>query len=616
MKRRWYWSLGALCLLVTVFGLSACESTSDSTTEYQMAALTPMEGRVPEALLKRGVTIQVVDVEHETEHDGFVFDGRSTAANERTFLRLVRRYLAAEKGVLILWATNEHKQALREIIGLRFGDRESPGYFVAALPGTKGREFVIVDFPHAAGVDKADFSALAPVEEPGQIEFDDEAMALNQARFLEEYLRGSAVQEFAAAVHYHLASNRERAEQPMAGDPAPPDYLKYKKWYVDQTQSPMVAWRYDTAWLSGYPNPTWRYPAPSPMSGWQQGTYGHTTLITVYLDNDPNNMGQDFQWLTMDHQGWWDTVDGSNHSVSGSGTVEMPLSASSSKKYDVLDAKNYSMYGYGWGVMEYGLNFAPPASETANFKYVNGIPATQITNTTKTETASFNVGFNRAGISSTFGVTKSVATQVPSWQVAVSSQPSASSFSWLWRSNSPDSDKNDIEGFNTMNKSGYEPAAYGVIQTLGIVDRVVTFNAGFGVQKVTSAGYYKAWPAEDHYRTNKTMSNQFTYEVDFGAVLYPLVEQLTINPSSIPGGQNVTGTVTLDQNAPAGGVEVALASNNVNWATVPATVTIPEGQGAQTFTVTTYPVAATSTASISATLNKLTISANLTVTAP
>src|SRR5205814_3793127 len=47
---------------------------------------------------------------------------------------------------------------------------------------------------------------------------------------------------------------------------------------------------------------------------------------------------------------------------------------------------------------------------------------------------------------------------------------------------------------------------------------------------------------------------------------------VTVNPTAVTGGTGSTGTVTLGAAAPAGGAIVTLASNNLNAATVPATV--------------------------------------------
>lgn len=74
---------------------------------------------------------------------------------------------------------------------------------------------------------------------------------------------------------------------------------------------------------------------------------------------------------------------------------------------------------------------------------------------------------------------------------------------------------------------------------------------------------------------------------------------LTLNPTSVPGGNTSIGTITLDEAAPTGGVDFDLASSNTN-ATVPLTVSVAEGQTVTTFAVDTVPVAADETADISA----------------
>ena len=67
------------------------------------------------------------------------------------------------------------------------------------------------------------------------------------------------------------------------------------------------------------------------------------------------------------------------------------------------------------------------------------------------------------------------------------------------------------------------------------------------------------------------------------------VSGLTLNPSSITGGQSSTGTVTLASAAGSGGVTVGLASS-LSSAVVPASVTVPSGSTSATFTVTTSAV--------------------------
>jgi len=93
-----------------------------------------------------------------------------------------------------------------------------------------------------------------------------------------------------------------------------------------------------------------------------------------------------------------------------------------------------------------------------------------------------------------------------------------------------------------------------------------------------------------------------------------LSSSLTLNPTSVTGGNSSTGTVTLSGAAPAGGATVALSSNNTTAATVPSSVTVAAGATAATFTVSTSAVAASTTVTISATYSGATRSASLTVT--
>ncbi|MCW3054467.1 MAG: repeat domain protein [Chthonomonadales bacterium] len=91
---------------------------------------------------------------------------------------------------------------------------------------------------------------------------------------------------------------------------------------------------------------------------------------------------------------------------------------------------------------------------------------------------------------------------------------------------------------------------------------------------------------------------------------------LSVAPSSVIGGQTATGTVTLSDNAPTGGAVVTLGSNNSGVATGPVTVTVAAGSASANFTINTNPVSADTIVVLSATLNGVTQTANLTVLAP
>lgn len=80
---------------------------------------------------------------------------------------------------------------------------------------------------------------------------------------------------------------------------------------------------------------------------------------------------------------------------------------------------------------------------------------------------------------------------------------------------------------------------------------------------------------------------------------------LTLNPARVTAPANSTGTVILSGPAPAGGVSVTLRSSDTRKATVPATVTVPEGATSANFVITTL------TGNLGGGDNKVTISATL-----
>jgi hypothetical protein len=87
--------------------------------------------------------------------------------------------------------------------------------------------------------------------------------------------------------------------------------------------------------------------------------------------------------------------------------------------------------------------------------------------------------------------------------------------------------------------------------------------------------------------------------IDPALAATPGVLAMTIDPISTIGGGSVRGTVGLATPAPTGGATVFLSSDNPN-ARVPASVTIPAGNSATTFTVATSAVIDFNSASITA----------------
>ena len=92
-----------------------------------------------------------------------------------------------------------------------------------------------------------------------------------------------------------------------------------------------------------------------------------------------------------------------------------------------------------------------------------------------------------------------------------------------------------------------------------------------------------------------------------------LVSALTLNPTSVKGGTNSTGTVTLTGPATEA-VVVTLTSATTTVARVPASVTVPAGATTATFTITTLTQTATRTSIITAATGTTSRTATLSVT--
>jgi len=93
------------------------------------------------------------------------------------------------------------------------------------------------------------------------------------------------------------------------------------------------------------------------------------------------------------------------------------------------------------------------------------------------------------------------------------------------------------------------------------------------------------------------------------------LSSVTASPSVVNGGQNSTGTVILTAPAPTGGATIALASDKAS-ATVPANVIVNAGASTATFPIATTPVAASVTATFSASYAGITKTTAVTIKPP
>jgi hypothetical protein len=95
----------------------------------------------------------------------------------------------------------------------------------------------------------------------------------------------------------------------------------------------------------------------------------------------------------------------------------------------------------------------------------------------------------------------------------------------------------------------------------------------------------------------------------------PTLSSLSLNPTTVVGGNSSTGTVTLSAAAPSGGTVVSLVSSDTSVATVPASVTVPAGATSANFTITTAAVTTDKIVTLTAITNNTGRTADLIVTA-
>ncbi|MGA7240081.1 MAG: TIGR03790 family protein, partial [Bryobacteraceae bacterium] len=92
----------------------------------------------------------------------------------------------------------------------------------------------------------------------------------------------------------------------------------------------------------------------------------------------------------------------------------------------------------------------------------------------------------------------------------------------------------------------------------------------------------------------------------------PVLAALFVSPGTVTAGASAMGTVYLNENAPAGGIVVSLATNN-GAVSVPPSVTVPPGSSIVSFPIATSAVAATTSVSIGASCFGALTTATLTV---
>jgi hypothetical protein len=149
---------------------------------------------------------------------------------------------------------------------------------------------------------------------------------------------------------------------------------------------------------------------------------------------------------------------------------------------------------------------------------------------------------------------------------------------------------------------GYTNAAASGPATITIPEGlyVQTFSVDLASVQSTTTGAVTADISGNYYSVNTTVKP-------------PWLKEITLNVSSVTGGNSVTGTIGLRQTAAVGGTDINVTSNN-SAVTPPDPVTVPYGYSLWNFTIDTDPVVTTQNVVITAEYNGIIKTANLTVT--
>jgi hypothetical protein len=175
-----------------------------------------------------------------------------------------------------------------------------------------------------------------------------------------------------------------------------------------------------------------------------------------------------------------------------------------------------------------------------------------------------------------------------------------------------------IAATGTVVLNGVAPAGGAVVRLASSAPALVSVPSTVTVPAGATSASFPVTTVSTQTETVVTLTATFPVGTSTTTTLTllasPTVATLVLNPTTVIGGQPSTGTVTLSRPAFAGGAVVTLTSNNTQIATVPPTFTIPSGQTSGSFTVTTLNQFQERQVIISAGLNGVIRSAQLTVT--
>lgn len=149
----------------------------------------------------------------------------------------------------------------------------------------------------------------------------------------------------------------------------------------------------------------------------------------------------------------------------------------------------------------------------------------------------------------------------------------------------------------------------------------LTFNEGDRSKTFTVQTAYEPVNTNRKITATRPAQNGFTAQSISGTLFINGINltSVSVNPTTVVGGNPATGTVFIGGPAPAGGVVVSLSATSIpsspTVVSVPASVVVPAGASSVTFPVTTFTTANDAAVTISATRGPITKTCSLTVKA-
>jgi hypothetical protein len=173
---------------------------------------------------------------------------------------------------------------------------------------------------------------------------------------------------------------------------------------------------------------------------------------------------------------------------------------------------------------------------------------------------------------------------------------------------------NPSQGTVTLNPAA--PSS-GVVVTLSSSNpAAATVPASVSIASGASSATFPITTSSVTTSTSSTVSASYAGVTDtapLSITTVSVINSLTLNPTSVVGGNPSQGTVKLSAAAPSSGVVVTLSSSNTAAATVPASVSIASGASSATFPITTSSVTTSTSSTISASCSGETDTAVLSV---